>query len=293
MAKSPTEKETGTEVATRATTAVAMPSFMEGKAGRGTENIGASDIEVPRIKLMQSNSPELETYNDLKNGEFFHTITEEPLGKSIRVVPIYMDQQFILWNPRDSGGGILARAGDGIHWSPEDAEFKVKLDKKDGGLDVVWKTAKTVAASRLDQWGSSNPADPKSPPAATRMYNIVCAFPDNPDLPPAVVTLQRSSIKIARRFMAKMKVSRAPSYGMVFEMRSVEDKNAVGQKYNNFAFIGAGLVTNAEMFNYFEEQYEMFKKVGLNIRDIETLQEDDTPIDRADAGGANADSPKF
>ena len=243
-----------------------LPSFMEGQQGAGTENISFADIEVPRIKLMQSNSPELEVYDWLRNGDFLHTSAEESLGKSVKIVPIYIDQQYILWNPRENGGGILARAWDGIHWSPANAEFKVKLDKKDGGLDVVWRTSTTVASSRLDQWGTLNPADPKSPPAATRMYNIVCAFPEHPNLQWAVVTMQRSAIKIAKRLLAKLKTSQAPMYGMVFEMRSVEDKNPVGQKFNNYQFVGSGLITDEEVFIRYKTEHQKIGRASCRER---------------------------
>lgn len=252
--------------------AVALPDFMKEHSHLGTEALGAGDVEIPRIKLMQALSPELEEFNDLKQGDFFHTLAEQNLGKELRVTPIYVDSRFILWRPRESGGGILARADDGKHWSPADTDFQVKLK---GGAEVRWRTAKTVEESGLAEWGSSNPSDPNSPPAATKMYNLVVTLPDIPDLPPAVVTLQRASISVARRFIGKLKISRAPSFGLVFTMSSFKDKNDAGQDFYNYQFRAAGMVEDKTVYEQNYEYYNFFRTQGVKVKDIEGVQDDD------------------
>ena len=64
--------------------------------------------------------------------------------------------------------------------------------------------AKTVAKSGLAEWGSYNPDESSSPPAATRMYNAVVMIPDFLEFSPAVVTMQRAAIKVARKLLGKM-----------------------------------------------------------------------------------------
>lgn len=257
-----------------------LPAFMQDHAGLGSENLGAGDVEVPRVKLIQKLSPELDEQNNLKPGEFFHTLAEKSFGKSVRVTPIYVDQRYILWRPRETGGGILARADDGIHWSPPNGEFGVKLK---GGAEVTWRTAPTVVASGLDKWGSSNPADPNSPPAATRMYNMVVTFPDEPDLPPAVITLQRAAIKVARRFIGKMKITRAPSFGLIFNMSSTEDESPAG-KFYNYQFNSEGMVQDKATYDRNFEMYQYFKSQGIQVKDLEAAQEDDIADDAGAKG---------
>lgn len=276
-----------TAVAVKESNQMTLPGFMAEQVGLGTEALDASSVEVPRVKLMQALSPELQEYNSLKAGHFFHTLAEEDMGPNVRITPIYVDSRFILWRPRDSGGGILARADDGIHWSPANTEFHVKLK---GGQEVTWKTAVTVAQSRLDQWGSSNSADSSSPPAATRMFNLVCTFPDYPDLPPAVVTLQRAAIKVARRFIGKLKITRAPSFGLIFDMAAVEDRNAAGQKYWNYSFKGSGMVEDKSEYERNFEYYKYFKAQGIQVKDIEDAQNDDIADDE---GSGDKGKPAF
>jgi hypothetical protein len=255
---------------------------MRGDAGMGKENIGRDDLETPRLKLIQGLSPELESYNDLRPGNFFHTASETIFDQPFRAVPVYMDRRFILWRPRDSGGGILARADDGIHWSPAGGKFEVTLDKKDGGNKVVWTMAKTVQESGLANWGTMNPDDPNSPPAATLMYSFVLAFPDEPDLMPAVLTFQRSSIKMGRRFNTKLKTVRTPLFGLIFEFSAFTDSNSRGQDFQNVNVRGAGLVEDESLYDTYKEMHLSFKDAGLSIRDIEGLQSEDADGDADD-----------
>lgn len=266
-----------TEVANTDTTSIvvasATPNFMAQYAGQGAEAISNADAEIPRIKLIQALSPELQEHEDLRQGEFWHTVSETSLGKSLRIVPLYMWQMYILWNPRESGGGIIARADDGVHWTPDSGEFTVKINK--GAKSVSWKLAPTVASSGLDQWGSYDPDNKNSQPAATKMYSIVAYLPDFPELSPCIITLQRSSIKVARRFIGKLKITRAPSFGQIFQMASTQEQGDQGS-YWNYKLSGDGFVQDEAEFNLYKGLYEQFKASGVKIKDIDGVGDDDT-----------------
>ena len=286
MAREQGKKNGGTkneEVATRAPQSLALPSFMQGQAGLGTEQIGAADVEIPRLKLLQALSPEVQEGGH-RQGSFFHTVTEESLGTELKIVIVYVDQSFILWRPRKTGGGILARALDGVHWTPPNAAFDVVLD--DGKTKVTWKTADTVAKSGLAEWGSADPSDPKSPPAATRMYNCVVVMPEHPEVGPAVVTLQRAGVKVARKLMGKLKIAQAPSFGLQFIMSSFHDTNPQNQDFWNYKFTADGFVADEKDFNAYKALYENFKKLGVKVRDVEGLQQDDTPAETTSGAGS-------
>jgi hypothetical protein len=245
-----------------------LPAFMQHPGLRG---LGAGEVEIPRLKLLHASSRELAEFTNAKQGDFWHSLIDESSGSTVRICPIYIDWRFILWRPRESGGGILARADDGKHWTPADTEFTVKLKS---GHEVKWRTAHTVAASRLDRRGSSNPSDPDSPPAATRMYSIVCSFPDRQDWPPAVVTLQRAAIKAATKLIGELKVLRAPSFGVIFEMASFKDKPPSGEFYN-YAFKMVGPVEDKAFYEENFAQFRFFMEQGLKVKDLEGAQEDE------------------
>ncbi len=251
-----------------------LPAHMRADVDMGKENITQADMDMPRLKLIQGLSKELQLYDDLRPGHFFHTATEQIFDGAFRVVPIYFDRQYILWRPLEDGGGILARASDGQHWAPSQGEFEVKLDRKDGGNKVRWKLAPTVQASGLANWGTHDPENNNSPPAATLMYNFLLAFPDEPDLMPAVLTFQRSSIKIGRKFMTKLKTVRTPLFGSVFSLSSMDDHNTANQDFKNINIIGAGLVEDPDLYAMYKDMHISLSKSGLSIKDVDSLQDD-------------------
>jgi hypothetical protein len=245
-----------------------LPGFVRKYGGQG--GLGLGDGEIPRLKLLQAHSPELVRMSNARQGEFWHSLIDDRIGSAVRICPIYIDWRFILWRPRQAGGGILARADDGKHWMPADTEFAVKLEN---GREVKWRTARTVTASGLNKKGSSDPSDPKSPPAATRMYSVVCSFPDRPDWPPAVVILQGRASKAATNLIGQLKVLRAPSFGVIVEMTSCEAKSPSGDCYN-YAFAVAGPVEDKTFYEQNFARFRFFMQQGLKVKDLEGAQED-------------------
>lgn len=259
--------------------AAAVPDFMKQYAGQGTEHLDQQDVEIPRLQLLQSLSPQVQD-GDHKAGHFYHTIAEEALGNELKIVPLFVTKRYLLWRPRHEGGGILARADDGKHWSPPNAEFKVK-PYKDNSKQVTWKTKPTVQESGLANWGSTDVDDPNSQPAATAMLCVVAYLPDHPELSPCLITLQRGAITAAKKFMGKIKISGAPSFGQYFLMSGFKDNKGSGDFYN-YSFERQGLVEDEEEFNYYKSLYDGFAATGIKIRDEEALQ------DEEQSGGGNA-----
>lgn len=284
------------EVVAKSGGAVALPEHMRGDVGKGTENLGTGDYEMPRIKLLQGLSEELQAFDGLKAGMFFHTLAEKPLGKqveggfSLPIVPLYISKRFVLWNPRHAGGGILARSDDAVHWNPPSGQFEVKL-YKDQDKKAIWKLAPTVAASGLDAWGSYDPTDPKSQPAATEVFVIVAGLPTEPDYSPVALMLQRTALGPAKKLNGKLKISRAPIFGQVFDMSSwLDDRN--GQKFNNYRFTASGFVEDTDAYAAYRDLHEQFKVTGVQVKDLENAQDDTIPVEGRDAANKDAANEK-
>lgn len=261
-------------------TALAAPDFMKQDAGKGTETLKSSDLEVPRLILLQSLSPQV-TDGDERPGTFYHSVLERALnekGAPLRVVPIMVDVKYMLWRPRHEGGGILARADDGVHWSPANKTFAVK-PYKDRPLTVKWTTARTVEESGLDKFGSMDPNDSESQPAAVKMYNFVVVLPDFPELGPMVLTMQRGGAKIGAKFSTRLKYGSddAPTFGQIFELTPKMDNTGSGDFYN-IGFDLVGYVEDATAYATYRSLYERFKSVGVKIRDLEGAQDDDASV---------------
>ena len=258
-----------------------VPDYLRDYAGEGTELVGDLAV-VPRLKLLQGLNPEV-IEDGMPVGEFFHTIAELPLGDTLTMVPVFVSQSVLLWRPRDDGGGILARSDDGIHWDRPGMEFEIKLDKIK--KNVIWNTGNTVKGGGLTDFGSSDPDDPNSFPAATRMVNVIAMLPDHLDLSPCVISLQRSSFKAGQQFVSKLKISRLPAWSRMFTMNTFNDKNNSNQSFKNWRFTAQvestkngpqPVLVPEDDVPFYRGMYENFSEKGFEIRDEEEMGDSDS-----------------
>lgn len=244
-------------------------------------NIDSSDRIIPRIKLIQAISPELTDFPEAKAGQFWHTIAQENIGPTFKAIPIIIRKSYVLWAPRNDDRGILARAMDGIHWDPADAEFTVK--PKGSPNSVTYKTAKTVAESGLAEFGTSIPGDSNSPPAASLTYNMMWYLIGHPELSPSIIINTRSSVKPMQALLSRIDSKPVPHFCQVYDIGSVQQKGAEGP-YFNFTYTGAGFAT-ADDAGYCEGMYAAFSKVGWVANDE---AEDDPVFDKTTVGKETA-----
>lgn len=264
--------------------ALAVPDFMKGDAGGGMGNVGADDVAIPRIALLQGLSKPV-SEGQGRASEFFHLITEHNFGNELEVIPVLVSKSYLLWRPRETGGGILARADDGIHWTPNNATFNVKLKS---GADVVWSTAPTVAQSGLDVFGSENPAEPQSPPAATKLLNILLYLPEYPEMSPSVFSAQRATLKSAKKFVGKLQMSAAPTYGQKFIMKSEKVNGPKGEFWSP-VFVSNGFVQDAGLYETLRDMSEHFRKTGIRVDETGL----DAEADVGDSGGSVPNDDRF
>jgi hypothetical protein len=241
-------------------------------------NVDSTDRIIPRIKLIQAISPELQDFPDAKAGQFWHTVAQENLGPSLKAIPIIIRKSFVLWAPRNDDRGILARAADGVHWDLVDVEFTVK--PKGSPNNITYKTAKTVAESGLDQFGSSIPGDANSPPAASLTYNMMWYLPDYPELSPSIIINTRSSVKPMQQLLSKIDSKPVAHFVQVYDIGSTQQKGAEGP-YFNFTYTGAGFA-NAEDAKICEAMYEQFSKGGWVASDESEEELDTKPAGKVD-----------
>jgi len=240
-------------------------------------NVDSSDRIIPRIKLIQAISPELQDFPEAKAGQFWHTVAQQNLGPALKAIPLLIRKSYVLWAPRNDDRGILARAMDGIHWDPPNAEFRVK--PKGSPKEVVYLTKDTVAESRLDQFGTSIPGDNNSPPAASLTYNMMWFLVDFPELSPSLIINTRSSVKPMQQLLSRIDSKPVPHYVQVYSIGSVQQKGAEGP-YFNFAYTGLGFA-DKEQADMCAELYNRFGQGGWIAND-ET--EDEPVFDKSSTG---------
>lgn len=264
---------------------------MQQYSSMGKENIARDDMVVPRIALLQAVHPEV--VNSLgESGHFFHTIAEEDLGDTLEdLVIIHHSKRYTLWNPRHEGGGVLVRASDGAHWD-DDFEGEIAPYKDRPKYKVKYSVKKGDRVSRdtgLGKWGTLDPDNSDSPPAATLTHVLVCCLLDRLEMGPFVMLLQRSAEPVAKMLLSKINLDSAPIFGQKFRVSSKVVNNSSSQDYNQYVFTKTGHVPDQDVFNKLMEMHNAFREQGVKF-DENAAQEEATgdgasaPTDGNDEG---------
>lgn len=269
-------KQTNTAVAVKEEGGV--PAYLQDYKGpMRNSTMGSEDLIIPRIKLLQAINPEVTAFDAAKPGHFWHNVMNMDLGAELRFIPVLARKHYILFAPRGDTRTVLARAVDGVHWSPANEEFEIKL--KGVPKPVKWKTANTVAASKLGEFGSSNPGDPQSPPAATLIYEYLAYLPDFQELSPVLICLARSGIKKGRGLNAKMEMRsmRVPQFAQVYTAKVTEEQSSDGP-YFGWDFVSSGEATQDD-FEIAQSLSTKFEAASFRAADEESLNEDVKPAE--------------
>ena len=268
-----------------------VPAYLQQMQGRvhDNSNFDQSDVIVPRIKLLQGLSKECEVFDDAKAGRFWDTGLDENQGEELRFVVASRKKKYLLVAPLEDGQGILARSEDFKYWD-RTGEWEVKI--KGERHPVTWVISdKEVVASGLDQWGTFNPNDENSPPAATLFYEyLVLRVDDEGNLlakPPAVISLTRSQIRRAKKGLNdKIQLHGdmgRPMQSLVFKATATTDTNSEGQDFKNWMFTGDGFATEAT--------FEQAQKFASSLQHYKV--QDEADVVSEESSGPKAESNQF
>jgi hypothetical protein len=262
-----------------------LPAYLQDFTGNVNEdNFDLDDVAIPRVKLLQGLSKEVETFDTARSGNFWHTGLDIDLGPEIQFIVADRRKKYLLAAPLADGQGILARADDAKTWNTLGKwEVKVKGVKQ----PVTWEiTNLDVDKSGLTDWGTSVTGDEDSPPAATLFYDYLIYLPDHPDMGMAVLSLARSQIKPARKGLNdKIKMhgdNGRPMQSLIFKAKSIEETGEEGA-YKNFSFQSGGYVTDKALFDQMREHRGALS--NLKIKDEADTDQKDP--ESADDGSGN------
>lgn len=254
----------------------------------GKENISRDDIVIPRVALMQAVHPEV-IEGKCSSGDLWHTVLEEVLGDEIDdLIIIHHSKRYTLWNPRYLGGGILARASDGVNWDEPGQKFSFAPYKDRSKYVVEYVLGSKVGRDiGLGKWGSMDPENPESPPAATLTHALVCMIESRPEMGPFVILLQRSAEPVAKALLSKVQMDPAPIFGQKYRMGSKVVNGDGGDSFNQYTFSKNGHVSDVDLYNFLKEQHIQFKEAGVKY-DENAEQPEDRSGESGD-GNAGAD----
>lgn len=241
-----------------------LPAYLQGQSYKNEDNFDSSDVVIPRIKLIQGTSPELQTFESAKIGDFWHSGMDISLGNTIKFVIADRRKKYLLSAPLEDGQGVLARADDAVTWD-RTGKWSVKL--KGVKQPVVWEiTDLDVMKSGLTKFGTANPDDEDSQPAATLFYDYLVFLPDYPELGPAVISLARASVKKAKKGLNDKidlhKSNGRPFQALIFQATSVDEASDSGG-FKNWQFTQAGFNMDEALFNKAREHVGALGRVRI------------------------------
>lgn len=210
---------------------------MQNQSSRGAENVGASDLIIPRLELVQALSPARKKGDSAyiegaEEGTMFNNVTRQLYGADAFVVPVAYKKQWLLWKDRKLGGG--SQGFRGAFDSLNEAE---------------------TAATALNEEGVA--------PVETAQHFCLIVHTSK-RLPPEeiVLSMSKSKLKVSKRWNSLMRINGGDTFSRVYKISAVTEKNARNEEYYNFSVAMAGYAPE-ELYRRAEKLYDQFSKGGV------------------------------
>jgi hypothetical protein len=185
-------------------------------AGKGLENITSEDITIPRLSIIQANSPQRKKKDEkyIENadeGDIFNTVTGQLYKEPLTVIPCAYRKTYVEWIPREKGGGFVA------------------------AYDVRPSDTTTDPATRKSFLKNGNQL-------VDTAEHFVIIKRDDDSFESAVLTMTSSNLTVSRKWNTLLKMKKInvkgqmidpPSFMYEFTLSTVEATNDQGtwQKY--------------------------------------------------------------
>ena len=253
------------EISEKKTTDIAVASFVD-DANSGLENITSEDLTIPRLKILQALSPEVNKrdgkYVDgASAGDVINTVTSKLYNEDneLVVLPVSYKRLFLEWQPRESGGGLMAQH--------EDQAILSKTTKNQIGQDVLdngnyIQTSANHFVLVLNSDGSFDQA--MIPMAGTQLKK----------------SRTWNSVMASLKMRSNDKVFTPPSFSHKYSMKTVQESNDRGTWFG-WNITNLGPLGQDEMF-FYEAAKEFASTVGdinlSNTSSESTTTSEDQPF---------------
>lgn len=225
---------------TAVSTVESMPDFLKARAGvpaRGSENVKAEDMVIPRLELVQALSPCLvktkpEYIEGAEPGMLFNNVTRVLYGFSVQIIPVHFKKEYIVWKLRKLGGGFVGA-----------------FSTMDSAEDI------RMAQDKPDDHQTNDTAN----------FFSLLVNPDTGNLEEIVVSMSITKLKVARKLNSLIRLNGGDSFSRWYTLGSGVEQNSLNQDYHNFTIASGGYVT-ADQFDRAETLYEAVKS-GIAVAD--------------------------
>lgn len=208
------------------------PDWAKTGTGRGSENVGSKDLVLPRLEIVQAQSPIKDENPDAKEGLLFNTATGEVIGEAAFVVPIYYRMEYLVWKDQDAGGGFF-----GAYDTEGEAKSRVAEEVSNGEDPGLLEVVDTPVH-----------------------YCLVV----NPDMTTQqiVISMSKSKAKVSRKWNAVIQICGGDRFSRAYKLTTFKDKNKQNKTFYNYVVQPAGFPPE-KIFREAERLYEVFKTQGV------------------------------
>ena len=213
-------------------TKLAVSSLMVNDISQGStgfENMGADDLAIPFISILQALSPQVRGVTRIKGaeeGDFFNTVTNEVIKGDIKIIPCTYQKCWVEWVSRVNGGGFVRQ-----HSTPDILE---KTTKNDRNNDVLANGNHIV----------------------TTAYHYCMLVKDDSSTERVVLSFTSTQLKKSRRWNSQMmsqqivvgnRKATPPMYGYIYTVKSVEESNDQGT-WAGWEITSPTLITDTDLY---------------------------------------------
>jgi len=249
-----------TEVAVAAAGEVQMfgsdvPEWAKGGTGRGSENVGTKDMLLPRLEIVQAQSPIKDENAEAKEGFMFNTVTQEVLGDSVFIIPLYYRMEYLVWKDQDAGGGFF------------------------GAFDSMAEALSRKAEVVSD---GEDPADIEV--IDTPVHYCLRVKPDY-SVEQIVISMAKSKAKVSRKWNSIIQLAGGDRFSRAYKITTFKDKNKQNKTFFNYVVQPAGFPPEA-VYREAERVYGKISSDGIKADHASAAGADAEPV-----GGGQDDGP--
>lgn len=233
-----------------------LPEHLRGKTEvRGSENVGSSDIIIPRIEIVQSQSKCLKRTDPgyiaaAKPGMLYNNVTREVYGSQAIVCPVFFKKEWLLWVDRKAPGA----SGTGGFRGAYDSEKEAIMAKRDLGDD-----GKNLLVTETHQ-------------------HFVIVVNSAGKMEDAVMSASRTKLKVSRNWNSLIRMAGGDRFARLYKLATAEESNDKGDFYN-YAVSAFGFAPEP-IYRRAEKTYAMAAESVLQAD--RTYDEDGDPVADSD-----------
>ncbi len=211
---------------------------MQSKRGLGT--LSEEDRIIPRLKIMQPLSPEVDE-GIAKPGEFVNSIAKKSYGKVIAFTPILWWKSRVYWQRPEEGGAILCQSKDAItgtvYGACTDCEYSRWVDKE--------------------------------APACTAIINVL-GLVNNSEL--VAMGFMKTSYTAGKQLINLFNYKNVDIFNFQYEFSAVQEQNQMGQKYWVVKFKDLNTPVSDEVYAFCTALYDKLAKDKAKVEEIHPVE---------------------